>query len=159
MPLDDLIGKAKDAAAAAKDAASAAFDKAGAAGASIKDRLAALGDLSHFGGDKLHEISDGVNGAIPLITEAGYALTSLQLELGIPPKVIARAAQTKTVTPELLAELRQRADGLAVGGAIVTVFLKAVALSETVALGGLKAREIELEIGALPAARLIYKRD
>ncbi|MDX2192169.1 MAG: hypothetical protein NW201_02365 [Gemmatimonadales bacterium] len=151
MPLDDLL-------ASARNAADAALGRAEAAGASMRERLSGLGDLSQFGGDKLGEIADGVNAAIPLITEAGYALTALQLELGIPPKIIVRAAQSAPVTPERLDELRARAEALPVGSAIVLAFLKAVALSENVTLGGLKAREIELEIGALPAVRLIYSR-
>jgi hypothetical protein len=151
MALDDLIGKAKG-------AASAALDKASTTSDALKDKLAALGDLSSYGGDKLRDLSESVDAAIPIITDAGYVLTSMKLELGVPPKVIFTASQTREVSDADIAALRERAAALMHGGALIGVFLKAVELANTVTLGSLKAREIEIEIGALPAARLIYQR-
>ena len=70
-------------------------------------RLTELVDLAKektgsFGGDKLTELADAVNTAIPVITQAGFIVEQIAVTLGIPPKAILRAR----VVREL--RLRQR---------------------------------------------------
>ena len=59
-------------------------------------RLTELVDLAKektgsFGGDKLTELTDAVNTAMPIITRAGFTVEQVTVTLGIPPKAILRA--------------------------------------------------------------------
>jgi len=76
-------------------------------------RLTELVDIAKektggFGGDKLTELANSVNTALPIITQAGFEVEQTTITLGIPPKAVLRARVVRELTDEEYDALVQR---------------------------------------------------
>jgi len=124
-------------------------------------RLTELVDIAKektggFGGDKLTELANSVNTAIPIITQAGFDIEQTTITLGIPPKAILRARVVREITDEEYDALVQRVGEQVVTSLVAGTFLKAAALQRSFRVGTLLSSHIEIELSPLPAVRLIF---
>ena len=124
-------------------------------------RLTELVDIAKektggFGGDKLTELANSVNTAIPIITQAGFDIEQTTITLGIPPKAILRARVVRELTDEEYEALVQRVGEQVVTSLVAGTFLKAAALQRSFRIGTLLSSHIEIELSPLPAVRLIF---
>jgi len=123
-------------------------------------RLTELVDIAKektgsFGGDKLTELADAVNGAIPIVTQAGFSVEQITI-LGIPPKAILRARVVRELTDEEYDALVQRVGEQVVTSLVAGTFLKAAALQRSFRIGAMLSSHIEIELSPLPAVRLLF---
>ena len=109
-----------------------------------------------FGGDKLTELADSVNSAIPIITQAGFAVEHTTITLGIPPKAILRARVVREITDEEYDALVQRVGEQVVTSLVAGTFLKAAALQRSFRIGTMLSTHIEIELAPLPAVRFLF---
>jgi len=124
-------------------------------------RLTELVDIAKektgsFGGDKLTELANSVNSAIPIITQAGFEIEKTTVTLGIPPKAVVRARVVRELTDEEYDALVQRVGEQVVTSVVAGTFLKAAALQRSFRIGTLLSSHIEIELSPLPAVRLIF---
>lgn len=124
-------------------------------------RLTELVDIAKektgsFGGDKLTELADTVNSAIPIVTQAGFAVEQITITLGIPPKAILRARVVRELTDEEYDALVQSVGEQVVTSLVAGTFLKAAALQRSFRIGSMLSSHIEIELSPLPAVRLLF---
>jgi hypothetical protein len=124
-------------------------------------RLTELVDIAKektggFGGDKLTELANSVNTALPIITQAGFEVEQTTITLGIPPKAVLRARVVRELTDEEYDALVQRVGEQVVTSLVAGTFLKAAALQRSFRVGTLLSSHIEIELSPLPAVRLIF---
>ena len=124
-------------------------------------RLTELVDIAKektdsFGGDKLTELADAVNTAIPIITQAGFSVEQITITLGIPPKAILRARVVRELTDEEYDALVQSVGEQVVTSLVAGTFMKAAALQRSFRIGNMLSSQIEVELSPLPAVRFLF---
>ena len=124
-------------------------------------RLTELVDLAKektgsFGGDKLTELTDAVNTAMPIITQAGFIVEQITVTLGIPPKAILRARVVRELSDEEYDALVQSVGEQVVTSLMAGTFIKAAALQRSFRIGNMLSSHIEGELSPLPAVRFLF---
>jgi hypothetical protein len=124
-------------------------------------RIADLLDIARektggFGGDKLTELADSVNEAIPVITQAGFAIENIQVTLGVPPKATLRARVMRELTDAEYDTLVGTLGEKIVSSVVAGTFLKAAALHRSFRIGAMRSSHIEIELSPLPAVRFLF---
>ena len=109
-----------------------------------------------FGGEKLTELGDSLNEALPIITQAGFVPEQLQVQLGIPPKVTLRLRVVRELSDEEYDAVVERAGEKVISSIVAGTFLKAAALQRSFRIGSLHSSHIEIELSPLPAVRLLF---
>ena len=124
-------------------------------------RLTELVDLAKektgsFGGDKLTELTDAVNTAMPIITRAGFTVEQVTVTLGIPPKAILRARVVRELSDEEYDALVQSVGEQVVTSLVAGTFIKAAALQRSFRIGNMLSSHIEVGLSPLPAVRFLF---
>ena len=119
-------------------------------------------ELKSVGEDKLLETANAISKNRPVFEEAGYTVCSMEMELGLNPKVVAhfrRHAEVPLREQELLiAELEKKPP--AEGNLIIHMLkslLKVRAMENRVHLDQLALAEVALEVGIPPSARITWR--
>ena len=130
------------------------IDKAMQTAAEVK---ALVGDPSAKVSDVTLDVVSNLNDALPHFSNAGYTMDELEIEIGVPPKLIPHFTVDETLvenTDQSLADL----EGNTVGYALFKALLKAADLQQKIVIVGMSFARIEIELGLIPAVRLSYKR-
>ena len=135
MEFSDLIGVAKQTAA------------------DVKDKI---GDPSRTVNDAVSELISNLNEALPYLAKAGYRMDGLDIEVGIPPKIIPHFAVDE-VPIEAIEISMVELEGNTVGYALLKSLLQAKGLQQKIEIEGMNFSRIEIEVGLIPAVRLSYK--
>ncbi|MBL4775368.1 MAG: hypothetical protein JKY87_04865 [Mariprofundus sp.] len=99
-----------------------------------------------------------LNAALPHLKKAGYTLTELEVEIGIPPKLIPhfyRDPRIKLDVEQALASLK----GNSIGSALLMALAEAGRLQQEMNVSGMQFSHIEVELGPIPALKIQYKND
>ena len=130
------------------------IDKAKQTAADIKDKV---GDPSGKVGDAILAVVSDLNDALPHLAKAGYTMDELEIEVGVPPKLIPHFSVDETLaenTEQSLTDL----EGNTVGYALFKALLKAADLQQKIVINDMSFTRIEIELGLIPAVRLCYKQ-
>ena len=130
------------------------IDKAKQTAADVKDKV---GDPSGKVGDAILAVVKDLNDALPHLSKAGYTMDELEIEIGIPPKLIPHFSVDETLaenTEQSLTDL----EGNTVGYALFKALLKAADLQQKIVINDMSFARIEIELGLIPAVRLSYKQ-
>ena len=130
------------------------IDKAKQTAADVKDKV---GDPSGKVGDAILAVVNDLNDALPHLSKAGYTMDELEIEVGIPPKLIPHFSVDETLaenTEQSLTDL----EGNTVGYALFRALLKAADLQQKIVINDMSFARIEIELGLIPAVRLSYKQ-
>ena len=130
------------------------IDKAKQTAADVKDKV---GDPSGKVGDAILAVVKDLNDALPHLSKAGYTMDELEIEVGIPPKLIPHFSVDETLaenTEQSLTDL----EGNTVGYALFKALLKAADLQQKIVINDMSFARIEIELGLIPAVRLSYKQ-
>jgi len=130
------------------------IDKAKQTAADIKDKV---GDPSGKVGDAILAVVSDLNDALPHLAKAGYTMDELEIEVGVPPKLIPHFSVDETLaenTEQSLTDL----EGNTVGYALFKALLKAADLQQKIVINDMSFARIEIELGLIPAVRLSYKQ-
>jgi hypothetical protein len=109
----------------------------------IAEQAAGMGEMSLA---KLDEMLGEFADILPTLRSAGYTLRNVEVELGLPPKLIANFSGSGGVVPELPSEGAERA---------LTVLLvksihQATKLQSMITIKGLRPSGLSVEIGLVP---------
>jgi hypothetical protein len=91
------------------------------------------------------------NSALPIIALAGYTVSEVAVELGIPPKIIANFASGEAVPDDQVeGMLAQHADAL-LATTLVRALMNARKLQYAMTIGGLRPKGLAITIGISPS--------
>ena len=106
--------------------------------------------LASLGAEKSREILLQANLLLQLLQSAGYGIGSLEIELGIPPKITIKLKTGPAVKEEKLAAiLREHADKKVITG-IVASLIQANRLRDSVTVETLELGEVQIILTATP---------
>ncbi len=106
--------------------------------------------LASLGAEKSREILLQANLLLQLLQSAGYGIGSLEIELGIPPKITIKLRTGPAVKEEKLAAiLREHADKKVITG-IVASLIQANRLRDSVTVETLELGEVQIILTATP---------
>jgi hypothetical protein len=122
-------------------------DQAATRAGDMKDQVAAkASEIKDASITKVGDVLDDFNAALPIIRQAGYALVSVDLQLGLPPKIIAKFGAPVDATEERTnALLAEHGDNVIAG-----MVLRAIQVQTKFKIGGLKPSGMEVELGLTP---------
>ena len=130
------------------------IDKAMQTAADVKDKV---GDPSSRVGDAILDVVNNLNDSLPHLAKAGYNLDELEIEIGVPPKLIPHFTLDETLfenTGQVLTDLK----GNAIGSALLKALLKSADLQGKIVINGMSFSRVEIELSLVPAVRLCYKQ-
>lgn len=117
--------------------------------AQIAEQAAGMGELSLA---KLDDMLSEFNATLPVLRSAGYTLRNLEIELGIPPKVVANFTGGGGVVPELPDEGAERALTVL----LIKAIHQATKLQSTITIKGLRPNGLSVEIGLIPRIAVTF---
>ena len=130
------------------------IDKAVQTAADVRDKV---GDPSGRVGDAILDVVNNLNDSLPQLAKAGYTMDELEIEIGVPPKLIPHFTFDKTLvgnTGQVLTDL----EGNAIGSALLKALLKSADLQGKIVINGMSFSRVEIELSLVPAVRLCYKQ-
>jgi len=114
--------------------------------------------LSQAGSDKIQELVESFQQALPAIKSAGYELTEFEIELGVTPKLIPHFRHAPKAAEDVEAAREMLKDNK-LGQLLLGALLKAGDVHKQIKVAGFGFSHIEIEMGLIPSVRLQYKRD
>lgn len=115
------------------------------------------GELANVGAAKVRELISRFNEALPLLEEAGCTPSEVEVEVGLPPKVVANFV-TSEVSEEAIARITADNPDRTLACAILTALAKGARLQKAVEVGRLRASSLAVEIGLSPVLKLVFVR-
>jgi hypothetical protein len=133
------------------------IDKAMQTAVGIKDKV---GDPSARVGDAILDVVSSLNDSLPHLAKAGYTMDELEIEIGVPPKLIPHFSVDGALVEN--AENAEQAltdlEGNIIGTTLFKALFKAATLQQKIVIDGMSFSRLEIQLGLVPAVRLCYKQ-
>jgi hypothetical protein len=142
--LGSLLGRAKAVREQAHSSVSELANKASGVAVSKAN------DLKDASLAKLAETLDDFNAALPVLREAGYTLSSVDIGVGLPPKVSATFLASADVSTENVERLLIEHADKKLTLLLVKALFQAWQLQAKIKIVGLQARGLSVDIGLIP---------
>jgi hypothetical protein len=113
------------------------------------------GELANAGTAKMREVLALFNAALPLLEEAGCKPSEVEVEIGLPPKVVANFV-TSEVSEEAIARITAANPDKTLACAILKALVKGARLQKVMEVGSLRASTLAVEIGLAPVLKLTF---
>jgi hypothetical protein len=110
----------------------------------------AVGGIKDTARQKLLDSINNLNSILPLIAETGYILKEMNVEVSIPPGVSLAFHKTKEISKDKIAKILKENKDKEMLKMIVNALVSADELHKKIALGKLKYRGLNLELGLPP---------
>ena len=122
-----------------------------------KDKALAFteGELADAGVAKVHEMLGLFNAALPLLEEAGCRPSGVEVEITLPPKVVAYFA-TADVSEVAIARITAEHPDKTLACAILKALATGARLQRAMNVGRLPASTLAVEIGLPPCLKLSF---
>ena len=117
--------------------------------------LADGGELANMGIAKVREVLSLFNAALPLLEEAGCRPSSVEVEIGLPPKVVANF-ENSDVSDEAIARITAAHPDKKLACAILKALSKGAHLQKSLEVGRLHASTLAIEISIPPCLKLSF---
>jgi hypothetical protein len=143
MAFGDLLNKAKD---KTQEVSSSVKEK-------VENTKDSLGNLSKV----VEEMINNLNEALPILKEYGFGLIELEIELGIPPKLVTHFDMSnEDFTEELRDKILDEMQNNKIASLIVKSLYNAYNLQKKIKIKDLKFAEIEIEASLPPSVKLKF---
>ena len=133
------------------------IDKAMQTAVGIKDKV---GDPSARVGDAILDVVSSLNDSLPHLAKPGYTMDELEIEIGVPPKLIPHFSVDGALVEN--AENAEQAltdlEGNIIGTTLFKALFKAATLQQKIVINGMSFSRLEIQLGLVPAVRLCYKQ-
>ena len=113
------------------------------------------GELAEAGVAKVREMVARFNEALPLLEKAGCRPSGLEVEITLPPKVVAYFL-TSDVSEEAIARITAEHPEKALACAILKALAHGARLHRAIEVGRLPASTLAVEIGLPPCLKLSF---
>jgi hypothetical protein len=125
--------------------------------ADVGDQIAEQSaDVKEIGLTKLGELLDDLNIALPVLREAGFAAKGVDLQMGVPPRCVARFACGVDVPDEDVETLMQKNRERKLTILLLRALLQTQKLTKRYQIAGMKASELDVEVGLLPVVTVKF---
>ena len=114
-----------------------------------------LGAGQEMASDAAGKLVDDFNQMLPVLSSVGYDLKQLEIELGVPPKIISHFTFAAKRAVEPLVALEQLTHN-ALGYNVLKALLYAERHKHKFEVAGMSFDHIELEAGLIPSVKLCY---
>ena len=111
--------------------------------------------LADAGIAKAREALALLNDAMPLLKEAGCSPSEVEVEIGLPPKVVANFA-TSEVSEEAIARITAEHPDKKLACAILKALQEGARWQKAVEVGDMHASTLAIEISLIPAIKLSF---
>jgi hypothetical protein len=91
------------------------------------------------------------NAALPILRLAGYSVSEVGVELGIPPKIVASFAVADMLPDEEVEAMLAKHEDAPLACLLVRTLTRARKLQDSVKVGGLQRKGLALNIGLSPS--------
>jgi len=143
MAFGDLLNKAKD---KTQEVSSSVKEK-------VENTKDSLGNLSKV----VEEMINNLNEALPILKEYGFGLIELEIELGVPPKLVTHFDMSnEDFTEELRDKILDEMQNNKIASLIVKSLYNAYNLQKKIKIKDLKFAEIEIEASLPPSVKLKF---
>jgi hypothetical protein len=115
-----------------------------------------VGELKDAGLRKVVEMLDDFNAALPIVREAGYTLSSVDVGIGLPPKVSASFVASAEVSPENVERVLAEHADKKFTMLLVRALYQAWLVQRKIAVAGLKPKGLSVEIGLIPVVTVKF---
>ncbi len=116
-------------------------------------------NIKGAGKDKLKNGIRNLNDALPEIEEAGFVLVRLDVDIALLPRLFARFKQEHTIRVEKRESILKKTKKNKFLNFILIGLFKASDIKNEISIDNIDLKEIELEIGLTPSAKLIFRRE
>ena len=122
-----------------------------------RDQVAAkAGELKDAGFAKMVETLDDFNAALPVLREAGYTLASVDIGIGIPPKMSASFSASDDVSAENVERLIAAHAEKKFTVLLMKSLYRAWQVQMKIKIAGLKPKGITVEIDLVPSVTVKF---
>ena len=115
--------------------------------------------IKSTGKEKLKKGIQNLNDALPEIEEAGFVLIRLDVDIALLPRLFARFKQVRLISDEEQEIILTKTKKNKFLNFILLGLFKAVDIKNEVKIDNMDLKEIELEIGLTPSAKLIFRKE
>ena len=122
----------------------------------VDDSLNLLSSLKNSSIDKVKGFVDEFNKALPVIEEAGYKLRTVEIRLGIPPKLIPHFDQITELSAAEKETLMLSIKDKRYTRMLLSTLFKSSEMQQGLQIGDLPAGVIQIELTAVPNIILVY---
>ena len=116
-------------------------------------------NIKSAGKEKLKNGIQNLNDALPEIEEAGFVLIRLDVDIALLPRLFARFKQVRLISDEERETILTKTKKNKFLNFILLGLFKAADIKNEVNIDNIDLKEIELEIGLTPSAKLIFRRE
>jgi hypothetical protein len=118
----------------------------------LKDRLAAkITDMTGVAFTAVKEMVDDLNRHLPALREAGYVVSEVSIEVGLPPKIVASFDCSREISEERLEAIVEEHKEAKVTVILLRAFHAARRFQDGIKIVGMKPQGIALEMGLIPS--------
>ncbi len=121
-----------------------------------KATVTKVGELKDASLGKVVETLDDFNAALPVVREAGYTLSSVDIGIGLPPKVSASFLASDDVSPENVERLLVEHADKKFTTLLVRALYQAWQLQRKIKVVGLQPKGLSVEIGLIPVVTVKF---
>jgi len=122
----------------------------------LDDSLEALNALKNSSGNKIKQFVDEFNKALPIVEAAGYHLKTVEIRVGLPPKLIPHFEQVEQLTEEARKQLLTEYSDKRYTKLLLSTLFKSTDIQQSVTIGNLDRSVIQIELTAIPNIILVY---
>lgn len=134
-------------------------DQAAAKAGEVKDQVSArAGEIKDAGFAKLLETLDDFNASLPVLREAGYSLASVDIQIGLPPKIVAGFSVSAAVTDERVEALLQEHAEKKFTVLLMKSLYQAWRVQTKIKIVGLQPKGLQVEIGLTPTVTVMFAK-
>jgi hypothetical protein len=156
--VSDFFGQAKKAgnqvASRAADLATDLHEQAASKAAALSEQATKLRDA---GTNKVVEAIDGFNAALPIVREAGYDLSEVTVELGLPPRLVASFTVANEVSVEQFEELIANHAERKFAILLLKALREAWKIQSRIHIIGMTPRGMSVELGLTPSVTIKFR--
>ena len=115
-------------------------------------------NIKSAGKEKLKSAVENLNDALPEIEGAGFILVRLDVDISLLPRLFARFKQIRLVDKKEREAILSKTKKNKFLNFILLGLFKAADIKKEIKIDQMDLKEIELEIGLTPSAKLIFRR-
>lgn len=108
---------------------------------------------------KVQEVVQELGTFLPILKEAGFVISGLQVEIGVPPKIIPSFSTERAVPKEKIEQLIKQHSDKKLLLSILETLTTTQNLQESLTIGNLKFNRIEIEATLIPSVRIVFETE
>lgn len=126
---------------------------------SIKEAAAApINSAKHYAYKKIEDATKQMQEALPAIEKSGYVLHSMDIDIGVLPKIVSRFSIGQQVSDEEKERVLEENKRNRFTYLLLSSLIKASEIKEYIKLGEMKFHEIEVHASSTPKIKLRFAK-